>query len=54
MIIEIFVDGSSSNNGKDNCEAGFGVYFPNAEQLNISKKIDSDFFKYFTDPKGTK
>ena len=40
MIIEIFVDGSSSNNGKENCEAGFGVYFPNAENLNISKKID--------------
>lgn len=40
MIIEIFVDGSSNNNGKENCEAGFGVYFPTAEHLNISKKID--------------
>lgn len=40
MIIDVFVDGSSINNGMPNCRAGYGAYFPNAEYLNISEKID--------------
>jgi len=45
MIIEIFVDGSSTNNGKDNCKAGYGVYFPTDISLNISQKIDETKLK---------
>jgi ribonuclease HI len=40
MIIDVFVDGSSKNNGKANCLAGYGAYFPQMEHLNISEKID--------------
>ena len=40
MIIDVFVDGSSINNGKKNCRAGYGAYFPQAEYLNISAKLD--------------
>ena len=40
MIIDVFVDGSSINNGKRNCKAGYGVFFPQAEYLNISLKIN--------------
>ncbi len=40
MIIDVFVDGSSINNGKRNCKAGYGVFFPQAEYLNISQKIN--------------
>ena len=45
MIIDVFVDGSSINNGKRNCKAGYGVFFPQAEYLNISQKINEKDFK---------
>lgn len=35
----IFTDGSSLHNGKNNCCAGYGVYFPNSEFPNVSEKV---------------
>lgn len=35
----IFTDGACSGNGKNNAKAGIGVYFPNQEFSNISKKF---------------
>ena len=32
--INVFVDGSSYNNGYENCVAGYGIYFPENNSLN--------------------
>ena len=45
MIVDIFVDGSSINNGKRNCKAGYGIFFPQAEYLNVSQKLDEKEIK---------
>jgi len=39
-IINVFTDGSCSNNGKKNAKAGIGVYFSENDPRNISKRID--------------
>jgi ribonuclease HI len=33
----VFTDGSSINNGKKNCVAGYGIHFPNKEYPDISR-----------------
>lgn len=37
--IEIYTDGTCLNNGKENSIATIGIYFPNKEYENISKKL---------------
>lgn len=39
MDIVLFTDGSCLNNGKPSARAGYGIYFPNKEFENISKKF---------------
>lgn len=38
--IAVYTDGASSFNGKPNCRAGYGVYFPLACHLNASGKLE--------------
>lgn len=38
-IINIYTDGACIKNGKKNSIGGIGVYFPNSDYPNISKKI---------------
>jgi ribonuclease HI len=37
MQLLIFTDGSSINNGKKNCFAGYGIHFPNKEFPDVSR-----------------
>jgi ribonuclease HI len=37
--IELFTDGSTINNGKNNASGGIGVYFGKNDERNISKKV---------------
>ena len=37
--IAMYTDGASSHNGHKNVVAGYGVYVPNEETLNISKRL---------------
>jgi ribonuclease HI len=36
----VYTDGACSNNGKENAEAGIGIFFGEHDPCNVSKKID--------------
>jgi ribonuclease HI len=38
----VYTDGASSNNGKLNCRAGYGIFFSKDDPRNVSKQV-SDF-----------
>ena len=40
--INVYTDGSTINNGKENASGGFGVYFPDFNQYNISEPFLKD------------
>jgi len=37
--LAVYTDGSSVSNGKQNCRAGYGIYFPMACHLNAAKPL---------------
>ncbi len=37
MITDVYTDGSASNNGKPGCIAGYGVFFGDNDERNISE-----------------
>ena len=39
----IFTDGACSNNGKSNAKAGFGVFFGEGDQRNVSEPVPSSY-----------
>jgi ribonuclease HI len=40
--IKVYTDGACKNNGKINAIAGYGVYFANDNNINISKKLQGE------------
>lgn len=40
--LKVFTDGACLNNGKKNATAGIGIYFPNGELKEISKKFTKE------------
>jgi ribonuclease HI len=38
-VLEIYTDGACRSNGKDDSKAGYGVYFGDDDERNISKKL---------------
>lgn len=41
-MINVYIDGACSNNGKKNAISGYGVYFADDDLRNESKKIEGD------------
>lgn len=35
----VYTDGSCTNNGKDNAKAGYGIYFGDNDERNVSEKV---------------
>ena len=41
-MINVYIDGACSNNGKDNALSGYGIYFGENDPKNVSKQVDGN------------